>query len=42
MTEADVEQVLHECNRDPFREWVYSIDDIAIGLDTTPAAFAAL
>ena len=40
-TEADVERVLHECKRDPLLERVYSIDDIAIGWDTTPAAAAA-
>ena len=33
--------MLHECDRDPFRERAYSIDDITIGLDTTPAAAAA-
>ena len=38
VTEADVERVLHECDREPFREREYSIDDITIGLDTTPAA----
>ena len=39
VTEADVE--LHECKRDLFRERVYSINDITIGLDTTPVAAAA-
>ncbi len=33
--------MLHECDRDPVRERAYSIDDITIGLDTTPAAAAA-
>ena len=41
VAEADVERVLHECGREPFPDRVYSIDDITIGVDATPAAAAA-
>ena len=41
VTEADFERIMGECDRDPFKEKVYSIDDVTIGIDVTPEVATA-
>jgi hypothetical protein len=36
VTEADFERIMGEFDHGPFKEKVYSIDDVTIGIDVSP------